>query len=70
MTNVDSIDFSNLDTKLTTSMRGMFYKTGSENNVFRLDLGDNFYTSSVTNMRYMFGSTGHNNTNFTLIYYF
>ena len=66
MGNIDSIDFSNLDTSITTNMSMMFWYTGCYSTVFTLDLGDNFDTSNVRDFSYMFSYTGNESPVFTL----
>ena len=51
LTNVTSIDLSNMDTSGMTSMKDMFRKDTSLTNI---TFGDNFNTSNVTNMSGMF----------------
>ena len=61
-----TINLSNLNTSEVTNMSQMFYATGENSPVFKLDLGEQFDTSSVTNMQGMFAYTGCSNTGFTL----
>ena len=51
LTNVTSIDLSNMDTSGMTSMKDMFRKDTSLTNI---NFGENFNTSNVTHMSYMF----------------
>ena len=54
-----------LDTSNVTDMNYMFYNTGSDSEIFTLDLS-NFDTSNVTDMSFMFYFTGYYSTNLTL----
>ena len=51
LTNVTSIDLSNMDTSGMTSMKDMFRKDTSLTNI---NFGENFNTANVTNMDFMF----------------
>ena len=53
LTNVTSIDLSNMDTSGVTSMKDMFRKDTSLTDII---FGDNFNTSNVTNMNGMFNN--------------
>ena len=64
--NLDKLDLNNFYTYAVTDMTDMFYRTGINSSVFKLDLGDNFNTSRVTTMYNMFAKTGQNCPVFTL----
>ena len=65
--NVDSINnIDKLNTSNVINMGFMFFKTGYNSKVFKLDLGNNFDTSNVVYMNQMFNSTGFNSPVFTL----
>ena len=64
---VDSINgIDKLNVSKVTDMSYMFNQTGSNSNIFTLNLGDKFDTSNVTNMNSMFSNTGFNSPVFTL----
>ena len=62
--NIFNIDYFN--TSRVTNMSRMFFYTGVNSLVFKLDLGSNFNTSNVTNMSSMFYWTGKSSPVFTL----
>jgi prepilin-type N-terminal cleavage/methylation domain-containing protein len=65
--NVDSINnIEVLNTSKVKIMSYMFYHTGYNSKVFKLDLGDNFDTTNVTDMAQMFRYAGYSSTVFTL----
>ena len=53
LTNVTSIDLSNIDTSGVTSMKDMF---SGNNSLITITFGENFNTSNVTNMNGMFNN--------------
>ena len=66
MNNLSQIDnIYGLNTSNVTNMSYMFYHTGYNDSIFKLDIGA-FDTSNVTNMSYMFYNTGFKNPDFTL----